>query len=96
MPDCELDPIIFNASWLKESDLLLQSSLIISSSKFVQLIRRRFSGVALESTARILTSRKIDEDISSLQMSELGFRDTTESGELKANGLDIRVQSLSV
>ena len=94
-PDYMLDPAIFNASWLKQSDLLLQSSRITSSSKSVQDIRRRFGGIAVKSTAHISLPRKVDEDISSLQMTKLGFRDSTEC-ELKANGLAIQVQLLAV
>lgn len=94
-PEYMSNPVTFNASWLKQSDLLLQSSRITSSWKNVQDLRRQFGEVTLKSTARITIPRKVYEDISNLEIAKLGFVDSS-TGDFKANGLALQVHLLAV
>ena len=93
-PEYMLDPVKFNGAWLAKSELLLQSSRITSSFKSVQDIRREFGDAAVNSIAHIPLPRKVDDDISSLQISKLGFFDNS-SSSLKANGMALQVQLLA-
>lgn len=94
-PTYMLDPKKFNASWLSESALLLQSSRLTASQKSIQDIQRSFGNANVKSTARIILPHRVDEDISNLSVGKLGFLDSSQS-QVKANGLALQVKLLAV
>ena len=95
LPDYMLNALKFNELKPEKSEMLLHSSRLISCSKSALDIRRKFVGIRVKATARILLPRKVDEDISDLKVTKSGCVEKSPSAT-KANGLALEVQLLAM
>ncbi len=77
-PEYLLNPLIFNATEISDSPLLLQSSHIAASQKSAQDIMRDYGNAHVKSKAKLILPCKVEEGIEFLKEYALGFEDNSE------------------